>query len=113
MKLLTLLEVGNLGLTGLVIFIIAIILVVLLVISMFVAALIQIIYEWNNEKKIFTRAVLENGFDIDACWRADQWFCLWRNVKTVKNGFVDFNNNSSFYIRRNYFWNFIYSWKNY
>ncbi|MDR6159423.1 MULTISPECIES: hypothetical protein [Chryseobacterium] len=51
MKLLTLLEVGNLGLTGLVIFIIAIILVVLLVISMFVAALVQIIYEWNNEKK--------------------------------------------------------------
>lgn len=51
MKLLTLLEVGNLDVVGLVIFVIAIVLVVLFVVSIFVAAFVQIIYEWNNERK--------------------------------------------------------------
>jgi ABC-type Fe3+ transport system permease subunit len=49
MKLLTLLEVGNLN--DLVIMIIAIIFVVVFVISLFVAAITKAIYEWNNEKK--------------------------------------------------------------
>ncbi|AZA55724.1 hypothetical protein EG349_12350 [Chryseobacterium shandongense] len=51
MKLLTLLEAGNLDVAGLVIFVIAIILAVLFVVSTFVAAFVQIIYEWNNDKK--------------------------------------------------------------
>lgn len=53
MKLLTLLEVGDL--TGLVIFIIAIVLVVLLVVSVFVAAFVQIIYEWDNKRKFTSK----------------------------------------------------------
>ncbi len=51
MKLLTLLEAWNLDVAGLVIFVIAIILAVLFVVSTFVAAFVQIIYEWNNDKK--------------------------------------------------------------
>ncbi|WP_346983641.1 hypothetical protein [Chryseobacterium sp. POE27] len=60
MKLLTLLEVGDL--TGLFVFIIGIVLIVLFVISMFVAAIVQIIYEWDNKRKFsrgqFWRTVL-------------------------------------------------------
>lgn len=49
MKMLTLLEVGNLD--GLVVMIIGIIVVVIFVISLVIAAITKVIYEWNNEEK--------------------------------------------------------------
>lgn len=49
MKLLTFLEVGDLG--GLVAMIFGIIAIVLFVISLVIAAITKVIYEWNNEKK--------------------------------------------------------------
>ncbi|REC80533.1 hypothetical protein DRF60_02180 [Chryseobacterium elymi] len=52
MKMLTLLEVGNLG--GLVVMIIGIIIVIALVASLFVTVIAKVIYEWNNDKK-FTK----------------------------------------------------------
>lgn len=52
MKLLTLLEVGNLG--GIVVMIVGIIAVVLFVVSLIVAAITKVIYEWNNDKKFTT-----------------------------------------------------------
>ncbi|MFC7348608.1 hypothetical protein ACFQO9_17970 [Chryseobacterium zhengzhouense] len=60
MKFLTLLEVG--GLEGLVVMIIGIIAVVLFVVSLVVAAITKVIFEWNNENKFtngqFWRTVL-------------------------------------------------------
>lgn len=52
MKLLTLLEVGGLG--GLVVMIIGMIALVLFVVSLIVAAITKVIYEWNNDKKFTT-----------------------------------------------------------
>ncbi|SIQ07220.1 hypothetical protein SAMN05880574_10522 [Chryseobacterium sp. RU37D] len=52
MKLITLIEVGNLD--GLFVMIIAIILVVVFVISLVVAAITKVIYEWHNKKKFST-----------------------------------------------------------
>jgi len=52
MKMLTLLEVGNLG--GLVVMIIGIIIVVALAISLVVTLVAKVIYEWNNDRK-FTK----------------------------------------------------------
>ncbi|MDP9958770.1 hypothetical protein [Chryseobacterium lathyri] len=52
MKMLTLLEVGNLG--GLVVMIIGIIIVIAVVASLFITVMAKIIYEWNNDKK-FTK----------------------------------------------------------
>lgn len=49
MKLITLLEVGNLG--GVVVMIIGIIVTVLFVFSLVVAAISKVIYEWNNDRK--------------------------------------------------------------
>jgi ABC-type Fe3+ transport system permease subunit len=60
MKNLTILEVGNLG--GLVVMIIGFILVILFVVSLVIAAITKVIYEWNNENKFtsgqFWRTVL-------------------------------------------------------
>ena len=60
MKFLTLLEVG--GLEGLVVMIIGMIAVVLFVVSLVVAAITKVIFEWNNENKFtngqFWRTVL-------------------------------------------------------
>ncbi|WP_265131994.1 hypothetical protein [Chryseobacterium oranimense] len=52
MKMLTLLEVGNLG--GLVVMIIGVIIVIALVVSLVITLIAKVIYEWNNDKK-FTR----------------------------------------------------------
>lgn len=52
MKMLTLLEVGNLG--GVVVMIIGIIIVVALAISLVVTLVAKVIYEWNNDRK-FTK----------------------------------------------------------
>ena len=52
MKLLTLLEVGNLE--GLAVMIIAVIFVVVFVVSLFVAVITKVIYEWNNQRKFST-----------------------------------------------------------
>lgn len=52
MKLLTFLEVGDLG--GLVVMIIGIIAFVLLMISLVVAVITKVIYEWNKERKFST-----------------------------------------------------------
>ncbi|MGD1318640.1 hypothetical protein [Chryseobacterium sp. 2R14A] len=49
MKFLTLLEVG--GLEGLVVMIIGMIAIVLFVVSLVVAAIAKVIFEWNNENK--------------------------------------------------------------
>lgn len=52
MKLLTLLEVGNLG--GVVVMIIGSIVIALFVVSLVVAAITKVIYEWSNERKFST-----------------------------------------------------------
>ncbi|GEN71918.1 MULTISPECIES: hypothetical protein [Chryseobacterium] len=52
MKMLTLLEVGNLG--GLVVMIIGIIIVIGLVVSLVITLIAKVIYEWNNDRK-FTK----------------------------------------------------------
>lgn len=52
MKLLTLLEVGGLG--GFVVMIIGMIALVLFVVSLIVAAITKVMYEWNNDKKFST-----------------------------------------------------------
>ncbi|CEJ67878.1 hypothetical protein SAMN05421866_2069 [Chryseobacterium oranimense] len=52
MKMLTLLEVGNLG--GLVVMIIGVIIVIALVVSLVITLIAKVIYEWNNDRK-FTK----------------------------------------------------------
>jgi len=52
MKMLTLLEVSNLG--GLVVMIIGIIIVIGLVVSLVITLIAKVIYEWNNDRK-FTK----------------------------------------------------------
>jgi ABC-type Fe3+ transport system permease subunit len=53
MKTLTLLE-GNMDLGGIVVMIIGILLIVVFVVSLVVAAIAKVIYEWDNTKKFTT-----------------------------------------------------------